>query len=64
MGIAMDPNFYRGRPYIYVAFTVDANRNGGMNYNMISRYTYVNDRLQDEVLIFGGGCRLDGSVGI
>lgn len=62
MCITMDPQFYRGRPYIYVGYTVDPNRNGGMNYNMISRFTYVNDRLTDEVLLFGGNCNLDGSV--
>jgi hypothetical protein len=35
MGIAMDPAFYSGRPFIYLAYTVDPNRNGGMNYNMV-----------------------------
>ncbi|KAI9005748.1 hypothetical protein DFJ74DRAFT_691983, partial [Hyaloraphidium curvatum] len=29
MCIAMDPGFYRGRPYVYVGYTVDPNRNGG-----------------------------------
>ncbi|KAI9031494.1 Sorbosone dehydrogenase-domain-containing protein [Hyaloraphidium curvatum] len=61
MGIAMDPGFFRGRPYIYVAYTVDPNRNGGMNYNMLARFTYAGDSLQDERLLMGGGCNLDGS---
>lgn len=35
MAVAMDPGFYTGRPYLYIAYTVDPNRNGGMNYNMV-----------------------------
>ena len=36
MGCAMDPNFYAGRPYIYVGYTADPLHNTGMNYNMVS----------------------------
>ncbi|KAI9011577.1 Sorbosone dehydrogenase-domain-containing protein [Hyaloraphidium curvatum] len=61
MGFAIDRDFYRGRPYIYIGYTVDPNHNGGGNYNMISRFTYRNDALQDERVIFGSTCRLDGS---